>query len=245
MPVKINERLIDVYTVAYDNALASWSKKDNPNFSEVAAQFLSALQPLRRREYRSIGFVAHSLGGNMVTTYLHLAKVRLGHARRAQHAYVITLATPVLGAHMADLASEFKAAIGMSDPLLKSLTANNLYLEMLQLFRIEEGKKSAENGCRPINLHAAYERDRMGVARIVEPWSAKSSVEAIAASEVVGLSGDHSQVAKPASPTDPVYEWTLGKVYSEFYRLEIWSQQARSRGPRFHLCADVAFKPEA
>ena len=245
MPSRAGSRRVDVLQLTYDNALVSWAKQDNPRFDALALEVMAQLAPLRKRRYRSIGFVAHSLGGNLVTSYLHLVKTRLGHAHRAQHAYVITLATPVYGSQMADLGADFKSSIGMSDPLLSSLRANNLYLEMLQLFRIEEGKKSAEYGCRPINLHAAYELEKLGPVRIVEPWSARSPIQAIAASPVEGFPLNHSQIAKPASSDDPIYRWVLSRIEMEFGRLESWNWQTQSKSPEYRLCADMRFRPEA
>ena len=243
-PEDLNGRKVDTFQLTYDSELTAWARGRNPEFTQLSLKVMESLKALRGRQYRSIGFIAHSLGGNVVTTYLHLVKTRLGHARRAQHAYVVTLATPVLGSTMADLGSSFKQFLGMSDPLLDSLRSNNLYLEMLQVFRIEEGRKSAEFGCRQINLHVAYESRRTGPSLVVEPWSAARPVDQIAASQPQEFQLNHSEIAKPASKDSEVYLWVLTRVTDEFHRLTSWQVRVERKKPSKRLCSDVEYKPE-
>lgn len=158
-PSRIKDRQVDVFRLSYKTALLSWAKENNPNFEDVAGSVMDALAPLRKREYRSIGFIAHSLGGNIVSTYIHMIKTKLGHPHRSQHAFVITLATPVLGSQIADLGSILKASLGMRDELLESLKEGNLYLKMLNEFRGLEGTRERWFVCRPVHLHAAYEKE--------------------------------------------------------------------------------------
>lgn len=143
------------------------------------------MAPLRKREYRSIGFIAHSLGGNFVSTYLHMVKTRFGHPQRSQHAYVITLATPVLGAQIADLALPLKQLIFMSDPLLESLKKGNLYLEMLNHFTTLAAPKGEAYGCRPVGLHAAYEEQQLGPLLVVRRDSAAAAISQMVTSPVI------------------------------------------------------------
>jgi hypothetical protein len=120
-------RTVDTYILDYETRLVSWAKGTQPDFSEIDDAVFNALKQLRKSNYRSIGFVAHSLGGNIATSYIHGVKSRFGHAERSQHAFVITLGTPVLGADVANLASTLKAKLGMSDPLLESLKKDSLF----------------------------------------------------------------------------------------------------------------------
>jgi pimeloyl-ACP methyl ester carboxylesterase len=160
MPRKLREREVDIYRLDYQSALLSWAKQSNPSFKDVTAAFVAQLHRLRTKRYRSIGFIAHSLGGNLVSTYIHSIKTAQGHPERAQHAYVITLATPVLGSDIASIASPMKQLLQIDDGLLASLTKENLYLEMLLHFREAEDGKGNRYGCRRVNLHAAFERPR-------------------------------------------------------------------------------------
>lgn len=244
IPSQVSGRSVDVFHLSYETALATWATGNNPRFDALALEVLKSMKPLRQRQYRSIGFVAHSLGGNVVTTYIHLVKTRLGHARRSQHAYVITLATPVLGSSIADVALLLKATLGMSDPLLESLRANNLYLEMLQVFRVAEGEKTLDFGCRPLNLHAAYEGLPSGLVKIVHPWSAAIPVGTISASNVQEFDLNHSEIAKPEGRDSPVFVWVQTRMEMEFERLSGWSSRWAKLPHHRKLCAEEKYKPE-
>jgi len=235
-PREISGRPVDVFRLNHMNAMLAWSAGSNPSFLGVAKQIHAVMTPLRERRYRSIGFIAHSLGGNLVSTYIHYVKTAKGHPQRAQHAYAITLATPALGSQMADTGSLLKSMLGMSDPLLDSLKTQNLYLEMLLAFREAEGPKGEELGCRAVNLHAAYEKKHMGPFLIVAERSAADAVAASVASPVVGFDLDHSQMAKPAGRDDQVYQWVAKVIEREFARLASWDAAVASRDPSYRLC---------
>jgi hypothetical protein len=57
------------------------SKMQGPVFNDV--RFLPE-GFVTSRGYRSVGFIAHSLGGNVITAYIHSVKSELGHSARAQ-----------------------------------------------------------------------------------------------------------------------------------------------------------------
>lgn len=224
LPQVIKNRSVDVFSLNYRTALMAWARQSSPNFRDVAAAVFLALKPLRQRDYRSIGFVAHSLGGNIVSTYIHSIKSRLGHPNRAQHAFVITLATPVLGSQVADLGVDLKRFLGMRDPLLESLTKGNLYLDMLNEFRAMEVEEEDRLGCRPVHLHAAYEQRYLGPLLVVTPDSAAQAVSRLANSPIVGFALNHSEIAKPSSERHVVYRWVLERIEDEYDRLEVWDR---------------------
>jgi hypothetical protein len=118
MPRLINGRPVDIFKLIYTTDLLAWAAGTNPSFDQLAEAVMTAMKPLRLAGYRSIGFIAHSLGGNVVSTYVHSVKTALGHPQRSQNAFIITLATPVLGAQIADRVSDLKSVLHMSDPLL-------------------------------------------------------------------------------------------------------------------------------
>lgn len=119
---------VDVFLLNYETELLSWAKGKSPTFLDLSNSVLDAMALLRKRRYRSIGFIAHSLGGNVVSTYIHRVETKIGHPQRSQHAFVITLATPVLGSQIANIAGPLKRLLQMDDDLLRSLTVENLYL---------------------------------------------------------------------------------------------------------------------
>src|SRR5262245_32771964 len=61
-PRVISNRRIDVFKLNYESALWSWAKGTEASFREIADGVVDALKPLRKRQYRSIGFIAHSFG---------------------------------------------------------------------------------------------------------------------------------------------------------------------------------------
>jgi hypothetical protein len=244
-PKTVQNRAVDVYRLQYTTTLLSWAKGKNPKFDEVAKAVYDALKPLRMRQYRSIGFIAHSLGGNVVSTYIHFVKSTRGHAARSQHAFAITLATPVLGSQMADLGQLLKSILGMNDDLLGSLKEDNLYLRMLLVFRNQETEREALFVCRPVSLHAAFEERSMGPFRIVSEGSAADSVRKLVTSEIRGFPLDHSAIAKPDSDQHAVFTWVNDLIESEYKRLAEWDAVHLSFPSDKRLCEQSLFKPES
>jgi hypothetical protein len=243
-PKTVQNRAVDVYRLGYTTTLLSWAKGKNPEFDEVAKTVYDALKPLRMRQYRSIGFIAHSLGGNVVSTYIHFVKTTRGHAARSQHAFVITLATPVLGTQAADLGLLLKSILGMNDDLLESLKEDNLYLRMLKALRIQEKSRQKLFGCRPVTLHAAFEERSMGPFRIVNESSAADSVRKQVDSEIKGFPLDHSAIAKPDSAQHAVFTWVNDLIKSEYERLAKWDAAHKSLPSDERLCEKSLFIPE-
>lgn len=245
LPREIKGRSIDVYRIHYKSALLNWSKENNPAFDSVAKAIYDAMKPLRQRNYRSIGFIAHSLGGNFISTYIHEVKTGLGHPHRSQNAYYITLATPVMGADIASLAFPLKTFLGMNDDLLNSLKKENLYLRMLKQFRELEGPKGDKFGCRPVHLHSAYEKDRIGPITVVTQDSAAQAIAKMVASPIVGFQLDHFSIVKPESDSDPVFVWAHNILESEFDRLNKWDNSQNNVAEEYKLCNRAPFIPES
>jgi hypothetical protein len=227
---------VDVFVLEYQSEWLRWAQGANPSFESVAKAVYEAMAPLRKARYRSIGFIAHSLGGNVVSTYVHLVKTELAHPARAQNAFVITLATPVIGSQVADIGGALKMNLGIRDPLLKSLERGNLYLTMLQEFRAREDTKGLAYGCRPVHLHAAIEKKHLLGVLVVDSHSAAESISNFVSSPVVGFTIDHFAMAKPADANDPVYRWALDRIEDEYIRLRDWDQSHARSDAKFRLC---------
>jgi hypothetical protein len=238
-PRNVDERPVDVYRLTYTTAFARWARGATPDFQSVADAMYVAMKPLRMRQYRSIGFIAHSLGGNFVSTYLVMVTLGLGHPSRSQHAFVITLATPVLGAQIANVEGVLRA-LGMSDPLLQSLTTDNQYLKMLKDFRERSDPKAQHYGCRAVHLHAAYEKEKLGPILVVTKDSAAEAVSQSVASPVVGFDRNHSSIVKPRDANDEVYTWVLDRVVSEYDRLAIWDRAVARNPNDRRLCDQIS-----
>ena len=246
MPTTFRDRKVDVFRLNYESRLFAWLRQAGPKFDEVVLSMHDALKPLRTKNYRSIGFVAHSLGGNVVPAYITYVTLKMSHPGSSQHAYVITLATPVLGSQLADLGTEIKKALGFSaDPLLESLKQDNQLLRMLLTFRKAEGGKKELFGCRPISLHAAFEEKQVGPFLVVSPDSAALSVAGLTSSQVVGFPFDHFAIVKPSDKQHRVYQWVNQRIDDEFVRLSAWEKAVALHPPLRRLCIDIDRKPEA
>lgn len=231
LPDTISGSPVDVYLVEYRTALIAWAKKDIASLDEVVESVYPAIRSIRRKGYASVNFVAHSLGGNVVRSYIHSVKSEEGHIERVKHGFVITLGTPVDGASIANVGSLLKDALGMPDPLLKSLEKDNTFLRMLQLWSRQEEYKSKNYECRPLRLYAGIEtRSVIPGVQVVNSASAKAATKVRADVEVMEFDRDHFEIVKPTSRTDRVYEQTLIWMTKEIKRLN------ESSGP---LCKNL------
>jgi hypothetical protein len=243
-PRRLGNRSIDVFQLKYGNEIAGWAKQSNPSFEELSDSVLTALKPLRQKNYRTIGFIAHSLGGNVISTYVHRLKTKFGHPQRSQNAFIITLATPVLGSQWADRAGWLKSFLGMNDDLLASLENENLFLRMLSEFRQDETQKERRYVCRPVNLHAAYEKEYLGPILVVSTDSAALPISNIVSSPIVGFGVDHSQIAKPKDEQDKIFKWVQDRVENEYLRVATWEAAHKDAPPSRRLCELMDLIPE-
>lgn len=229
-PQELGGRKIDVFRINYTTSMLAWLRRNIATFDDVVqtlydsmygsedGQILSA--PLNTSGYRSIGFVAHSLGGNLATAYLHTVKTWRGHNERSRYAYIVTLGTPVNGAQIANVALVAKRWLGMDDPLLSSLQRDNTFLRMLTYWKRAEISKAEHFGCRRVNLYVGLEGSFLlpGMS-IVSHASALDALEGISVVSESFPAYDHSQLAKPASKEDPVYKWVSKNIETEMLRL--------------------------
>lgn len=224
IPSIIANRRIDVFVATYQTEMINWATSKDPTFDAVTNKFFEAMAPLRERKYRSIGFIAHSLGGNVVATYVHRMKSAHGHIARARHAYIVTLGTPISGAHVANVASILKSILNMDDELLASLKKENLFLEMLGRFRTDDNTKALSFLCRPVHLYAAYETKTVAGVKIVQPEDATGKFNQLFSEIPSPLIANHSTIAKPSDTKDPVYLWVDKILDREMLRLNEWEK---------------------
>ena len=222
IPAAVAGRRIDVYTIEYQTALLNWAKSDVPEFAVVANDIFNAMSLVRNRNYRSIGFVTHSLGGNITGTYLLAVKTRIGHIARAQHAYSINLATPATGSGIANIGSTLKSVLGMSDNMLESLKSGNLYLKMLQYNSEGAALKGKSKKCRPTEIFGAYETVSIAGNKVVAMDSALANSLFSEAPTAFPL--NHINIAKPKSREDPLYKWVYEKIENQMRRLNDWER---------------------
>jgi hypothetical protein len=221
-PTQIANRTIDVYRIDYKSSLLSRAQQRNPLFDDVVEDVVHALAPVRRKGYRSIGFIAHSLGGNIVASYLQSVKAEFGHAQRSQHAFVIALGTPRSGANIASIASHLQNFLLIRNDLLESLKEDNIYLRMLRLLGEKTDGKSVRFGCRPVLLYVGYEKVRVPGVLVVSERSAVGPSTANAARDVEGFDVDHFQIAKPTSLDHPIHQFVKRSMEDAFDMVAKW-----------------------
>jgi hypothetical protein len=232
----------DIYVIEYRTKLLSWLEKDVASFDEVSDALFAKLQGqprpgfgstrdglLSSRPYRSIGFISHSLGGNVTAAYIHTVKSELGHEERAQNAFLITLGTPANGAQIANVAIAIKSVLGIRDPLLRSLERDNTFVRMLASWRNAEDRKATRFHCRPVNLYVGVEGAAMHGMTIVPLASAEEPYKNLAKEVKLFEGYDHSRIAKPMNTNDPIYVWVAGIIKEERQRLNDWNEPTLCR----------------
>jgi Putative serine esterase (DUF676) len=189
---------------------------------------------LAPNRYRSVNFIAHSLGGIVIPALIHTVKSERGHDDRSRFGFTITLGTPVLGAPIANVGLLAHEVIGGNDRLLKALELDNTYLRMMNYWRRAEENKANYFGCRAVTLDAAVEGEPMYGITIVPPESAVASLRSFNLARMIKVFSDrnHSSLAKPTNELDDVYQWVNGTIDDEFDRLSRWPV----RGERPYLC---------
>jgi hypothetical protein len=230
---------VDVFVIKYRTQLMSWYQSDVATFDEIAEVLMSKMQGpvindggtrnlfqgfVTQREYRSIGFIAHSLGGNVAAAYLHSVKSELGHTARSQNAYLITLGTPADGSHLANVGEVIKRFLRQDDPLLNSLQYDNLFLRMLAMWRRAEDQKSQRFQCRSVNLYVGIEGASVLGVPVVSEQSAKGPYLRLAKNIKVFGEYDHFRIAAPDKKTDPLNVWVTDIVKYERKRMDDWKK---------------------
>lgn len=230
LPTQVRGSSIDVFRIDYRTTLLAWLKRDVATMDEVTYSIFKALYPdqpsnliLVPDRYRSVNFIAHSLGGNVVSALLHTVKTELGHAERARYGFVITLGTPINGAQIAQVAGVAKRALGMeTDPLLSSMARDNTFLRMLNLWRRSENIKATRFDCRPVHLYVAIEGARTYGIRVVPREAALPFFRNYAQGVEYFDRYNHFRIAKPINRNDELYKWAGTIIDAEMERLSQW-----------------------
>lgn len=237
MPRELAGKSLDYYVVKYRTQLMSWAKADIASFDDVVESITAALHGkissgddrvgglLKQRPYQAMGFIAHSLGGNVAAAYIHSIKSEFGHTERSKISFLITLGTPANGAQLADVGSLLKSILGMNDPLLKSLERDNTFLRMLAFWRRSENIKATRFHCRPVDLYVGVEGKRLfGLATIVDRDSAVRPYARLARDVRFFAGHDHNSIVKPSAGDMEVYDWVTLTLEKQMRKLASWTE---------------------
>jgi pimeloyl-ACP methyl ester carboxylesterase len=198
----------DLYLAGYPTSEFFWSPGNKIRLTQVAEDFSRRLENLTH--YKSIHIIAHSMGGNIVTTSMIMLKLRRQDAHQIlSNVTTILLGSPIDGADIAKLGrllSQDQKLIA-----LKPAAENELpVLVEMGMKAINEKREFMD--LRPLALWAGYEMDPVGVDTIVTRESATKIAEL---SRTCGFHKNHITLVKPASMDDPVYQWTAKIILTE------------------------------
>ena len=156
-------------------------------------------------KYKTIHFIAHSLGGIVVRNYLLALKSFRGHWALNQFRQIILIGSPGGGSYLAAIAS-----IIDNNPQLRILLPinRNDYLELLN--DSWDGIVSKRRGiCPTILLTVAYEQSPIpGLGIVVTEESATGYLShEYGTWRAKGFERNHFNIVKSRYPDDPVYKW--------------------------------------
>ena len=242
IPHEIGGRKIDVFRIKYETALLTWLNRNIATMDDVVYSIFKSLypdknqppaKPLDPRRYRSVNFIGHSLGGNIITAFVHTVKSELGHAERARYGFIVTLSTPVEGAILANFVLLVKEKLGGAEPLLESLKKDNTFVRMLAHWQRSEDVKARRFDCRLVMLYAGVEgKPVFGIPgmTVVSREEALGTLRKFNSADASVFkyfeSYDHMSIAKPinANPGETPYRWVNTIMEKEFVRLERWKK---------------------
>jgi pimeloyl-ACP methyl ester carboxylesterase len=190
---------LDIYQIDYDSTTFS-----GPAVVPIVKALETQLDDLLRdKKYSKVVFIAHSLGGMIVRSYLLHVKARFGHGALSRFRMVITLGTPNEGSSLASIAQ--LATFNEQIRVLRPIDVNDFD----QLLNKTMGEIQLKHeGCLSLRTFSAFEKvPVIGLGLIVTEQSA--TVDAFAK---IGFDKNHLQLPKPTSSTDPVYKWATDLV---------------------------------
>jgi triacylglycerol esterase/lipase EstA (alpha/beta hydrolase family) len=165
-------------------------------------KFLDKL--ILEKKYSKVIFIAHSLGGILVRTYLLHVKHSYGHAALSRFRMVITLGTPNEGSNLANLGQLFTDNEQIR--VLKPIDVNDFQQLLIHMRRDIQGKHEA---CPSLRTFAAFEKKPVSLLLGIVVEEASATQGAFAK---IGFERNHIELPKPVSPDDPVYSWATRLV---------------------------------
>jgi pimeloyl-ACP methyl ester carboxylesterase len=183
----------DVYQIEYE----SYRFRESVNLTDINSELVTLMSSVSKKDYKSIAFVAHSLGGNIVRRYLQTLKSRAGHHALNRYRVIVLLGTPMGGSGLANIFENISRNAQVRT--LVEIDEND-YLQLMNEQLMGTVAKHENSGCSTLRFYSAYEKkpSRLG---IVVPMS--SATEGAYACE--GFESNHSDLAKPESSASAVY----------------------------------------
>ncbi|MBK9948286.1 MAG: hypothetical protein IPP12_14010 [Nitrospira sp.] len=192
----------DIYRIDYETGVLTGAP-----ISKIRQSFAQAMDAARHMgNYKTIQFIAHSLGGNIVRDYLVYIKTGMGHGALNQFRQVFLLASPGEGSYLSQIPK-----IVMNHPQLRILTplTNNDYLGLLNDTWGQLLGKRDRFSCPSISIKVAYEQlpvPPLGII-VTEESASSFTLSAKGYLDKKGFNRNHIDIVKPTGFNDPVYQW--------------------------------------
>jgi pimeloyl-ACP methyl ester carboxylesterase len=186
----------DVARIDYESYLI----KAGPSIEGVEKDLQDAIQTLNTSKYRTVQFIAHSLGGNLVRRYLLHVKASYGHKYLSRYRLVIMLGTPEGGSYLGAVAK--LASHNQQLRVLVPIDGND-WLQMLNATIIDLRDKHQRTFCPSLKFAAAIETQPLFGLTVVPRKDAVTDADIYRE-----FPRNHSSLVKPVSREDVVYKWT-------------------------------------
>jgi pimeloyl-ACP methyl ester carboxylesterase len=193
---------VDIMRVDYE----SYMLRRGPSIEEVLADLQKALESVDTGKYRTVQFIAHSLGGNLVRRYLVHVNSAYGHKYLSRYRMVIMLGTPGQGSYLATV-----AGLASNNQQLRVLIPiqRNDWLQMLNATLSDIETKHHGTYCSSLLFFAGVETRATTVGIVVDAASASTGAQVYEK-----FDRDHITLVKPADINDEVYRWTKNIILS-------------------------------
>ena len=189
----------DIYRVDYEG---DWSS--GPAVGQIRDQINELLDAkISQKKYSKVIFVAHSMGGIFVRTYLMHLKLRWGHVALGRVRLVVSLGTPYEGSTLANYAQFFTFNAQVRS--LRSVDVND-FQELINTSMLKIEEKHA--GCRSLFTFTGYERlaePKIGKIVVTERSATRP---AISSRDTRGFDVSHTGLSKPYDSNDKIFRWT-------------------------------------
>lgn len=184
----------------YDVLVFGYLSECGPSFNirEIAISLETQLNKhLRKKKYKSMSFVAHSMGGLVTREFILNRHHRM--SRKVPIRSVVMLSTPNLGSNLVLLAKPFCDSKQLDD-IEKGL---GKYLDLLN-----DRWRFTYQHREPFYMVAAYELVPMTLLGII----VEKNSAIYFGRDFRAFNKDHSAIAKPNDQDDEVYLWTKQQV---------------------------------
>lgn len=192
----------DIFRLDYATMFAN----SGPSAEVILESMVTALGPVLKRDYRSVQFITHSLGGLILRGYIVHLKSKTMHRDLSKIRLGLLMASPGRGSYWGDVARVFSESSALR--ILGDIKEND-WAQLVGGLMLNISEKHESLGCPSLRLYGAYEEEKTLGVLVVNKESASSGV--FSSEQPVhspqGFRRNHSTIVKPRDANDEVYLW--------------------------------------